>query len=318
MLRWLHSIAAVVAVFLVTALIALTVQTNTNALQFQSRSFVEITNPLQNRIDRLPASLVSSWPTYVLDPAATNNNFSKIPDGNEDGTGYVTATSLEELWHPQDLILPDCRLALGFHVRDGVVRHVLPAMDLSYHSRQRRHRNRGLCTVPRAWQWMDIGSARAYSCGLELQTRARQQRGVDEDDEDAWTTLLTTSKSRDFSMEAVLQTVVTALACEPPDALGLGSCMVHVLVDTTTNGNGDNNVVPCPKPGNEIRVRMKDDLDGESVFGELHVRIEKTGAGSESQYLPAAYKALFFDPSLRRPAYTETKRRVRTTTQSDE
>jgi hypothetical protein len=52
------------------------------------------------------------------------------------------------------------------------------------------------------------------------------------------------------------------------------------------------------------------DDDNDTVVGALHVRVETTAAGSESEYLPDAYQPLFGDVSLRRAAYTEVKRRL--------
>ena len=35
-----------------------------------------------------------------------------------------------------------------------MIRHVMPAVDLSFHNGQ--HRNRGMCSVPRAHSWIDF------------------------------------------------------------------------------------------------------------------------------------------------------------------
>ena len=47
-----------------------------------------------------------------------------------------------------------------------------------------------------------------------------------------------------------------------------------------------------------------------TTVGTLHVHVETTAAGSESEYLPDCYRPLFNDAALRRPAFTETKRRM--------
>jgi hypothetical protein len=258
-----------------------------------SRQFIELTNPLKSgsssSSDLLPASFVSNMPTWVLLlDDDDSSRWTKIP---EDG-GLVSPVTVDELWQPLDLKSPDLRLAVGFHVRHGQLRHVLPAIDLSYLGGT--HRNRGLCSVPRAWQWMDFPAMMAGAvreCSLQLQTRT-----ATDSDEEEWSTLLQLN-----SIEDSVNKIITALAEEPPEELGDGSSIVHVIIC-----EGDS-VVECPKPGNELRVLL---LEDDSVVGALQVRVEKTAAGSESEFLPEAYQPLFRDESLRRPAFTESKKRM--------
>ena len=118
----------------------------------QQRSFVELTKPHDNTSDRLPASFVSDWPTWVLEDDGT---VVRIPDQQSDKEGFVTPTSIDELWLPIDLKKPDMKLALGLHIRSGIIRHVMPAVDISYDG---QYRNRGMNSVPRAHRWMDFSS----------------------------------------------------------------------------------------------------------------------------------------------------------------
>jgi hypothetical protein len=75
-----------------------------------ARQFIELSNPIGSATEqKLPASFVKNWPTWILD---TDGNLSKIPD-NE---GFVPPASIDELWQPIDLKLPDARLAIGLHV----------------------------------------------------------------------------------------------------------------------------------------------------------------------------------------------------------
>jgi hypothetical protein len=269
-----------------TALFSVVVALST---QHSSRQFIELTNSLQSgssSSDRLPVSFVSNMPTWVF--MDDDSSWTKIPD---DG-GFVSPVSVDELWQPLDLKPPDLRLAVGFHVRNGQLRHALPAIDLSYLGG--KHRNRGICSVPRAWQWMDFSALMAGAvreCSLQLQTRATDS------DEDAWSTLLQLD-----SIEDSVNKIIAALAAEPPQELGDGSSIVHVII---CDGNS---VVECPKPGNELRVLL---LEDDSVVGALQVRVEKTAAGSESEFLPEAYQPLFRDQSLRRPAFSESKKRMK-------
>lgn len=93
---------------------------------------------------------------------------------------------------------------------------------------------------------------------------------------------------------------IEALADDPPEELGDGSSVVHILL-------GGEAPVTCPKPGSAMRVLLEE--DGETV-GTLQIKILQIAAGSKSEYLPEAYKPLFQDESLQRAAFVEAKRRM--------
>ena len=311
---------------------------SSSAAPITRRPFVEISSVIGSG-DRLPASIVTQWPTWVLSVTQDDDDdddeqlheWSKIPDESD---GFVNPKSLEELWLPLDLISPVGRLALGLHVRNGVCRHVFPALDLSLeddgsnkenHSpqqQQQRHRNRGLCSLPVAYQWQEFSAfvmaAGAMglddsnnrdddSCRLVLQTRPS-------DPGKPWETLLQMDRVEDLVARAM-----GALAQEPPSALGDGSHLVHVVPSSC--GGAAAATIQCPKPGQELRVRLltpqenNDDNDDESSTAttattELRVQIESTAAGSASDYLLDCYRPLFENPALRRPAYREAQQRL--------
>ena len=259
------------------------------AFSTSRRQLIELTNPLNNPrsvvSDRLPVSFISQWPTWVL---STNGELSRIP--SEETEGFCQPSSVDELWHPVDLRPPQCQLALGLHVRDGAIRHLFPALDLSFDGGL--HRNRGLCSLPRAFRWVDFSSVmagRLNGCALLLETRNKN--------ESEWETLLEVD-----SIEDAVSRALHSLAGEPPKELGEGSAFVHVIIS-------DGPIIECPnKSGSEMRAFLLEDDD--HVLGALQVSIEKTAAGCESEYLPKAYELLFSDKSLRRNAYMEMKKRT--------
>lgn len=208
-----------------------------------------------------------AWPTYkyVLD-ITLSTRFVKIPDSN----GFVVPTSIDELWQPQDLKQPQCLLALGFPFRNGEFRHVFPAIDLSFNG---NHRNRGLNTVPRAYQRMEFGML-----VVERLDNFSPSLSICEENEEEWKTLTTVD-----SIEKEINYAVESIADSPPVEMEDGSFVVHVVC-------AHENVVTCPKPGSEIRALLLEEND---PVGTLQVRIEKTAAGSESEYLPETYKTLF-------------------------
>lgn len=254
------------------------------------RQFID----LSNQSDKLPASFVKDWPTYVLDQTG---DLVKIPHDN----GFVVPTCIDELWQPQDLKQPQCRLALGFHVRNGEFRHVFPAMDLSFDGGN-QHRNRGLCTVPRAYQWMEFSSL-VVGDGLQDCLLSLSVRETNDNEDNEWKPLMVVD-----SIETEINLAIEALANDPPKELEDGSFILHVVC-----ANGDESVT-CPKPGNEIRALL---LENDNPVGILQVTIEGTAAGSESEYLPEAYKPLFLDESLKRPAFVEAKKRMEKRTNNE-
>ena len=258
-----------------------------------ARQFIEISKAASLPNDRLPASFVTNWPTWVLDPHAETDKWIRIPDASaETAEGFVSPTSIDELWQPMDLKFPTCRLAVGLHVRDGTIRHVLPAVDLTLNN---QHRNRGLCSVPLAYQWMDFGSL-ALAGGLEACKLVLQSR---DDTESTWNTLEVVD-----SIKETIDLAVSSLVDDPPVELGEGSSIIHVLFNKK-NDAYDHTV---PKIGSDLRATLLEE-DG-TMMAAMQVTVAKTAAGSDSEYLPMAYEPLFHDETLRRPAFTEMKRRM--------
>eukprot|EP00549_Striatella_unipunctata_P002187 CAMPEP_0118683832 /NCGR_PEP_ID=MMETSP0800-20121206/6276_1 /TAXON_ID=210618 ORGANISM="Striatella unipunctata, Strain CCMP2910" /NCGR_SAMPLE_ID=MMETSP0800 /ASSEMBLY_ACC=CAM_ASM_000638 /LENGTH=298 /DNA_ID=CAMNT_0006580409 /DNA_START=655 /DNA_END=1551 /DNA_ORIENTATION=+ len=256
----------------------------------ESRQFIQIRNPLAFQQQQLPSSFVSSWPTWVLE---TNGDLNKIPDTD----GFVSPASIDEMWQPVDLRQPELRVGLGLHVRNGMIRHVLPALDVSFDG---NHRNRGLCSVPRAHSWLEFG-AFSYDNWNDFELVLATRKKDDDNETSEWTRLSVCD-----SIQECIDSGVALLTEKEdlPEDLGDGSHLVHVLVS---------GVVPveCPKVGSEVRVMLKEkgDESGE-VAGTLQVKISSTMAGSASEYLPNAYKPLFEDESLRREAYAAFKKRL--------
>jgi hypothetical protein len=232
-----------------------------------SRPFIQLSTH-----DKLPTMFTNNWPTWVLE----RDSLTKIPDTD----GFVNPISIDELWQPLDLKIPDAQLAVGLHVRDGVIRHILPALDLSMNGGC--HRNRGLCSVPRAHMWMDFHPASWQHCQLVASLR---KHGDDE-----WETVCSTPIR---AIEDAVQQIV-----QVSDAvLGDGSHIIHIPLETPFEG---------VKTGTEIRIQI---IEENEALASLQVSVSQTEAGSESMYLPDAYKPLFEDESLRRPAYMEMLKR---------
>jgi len=272
-----------------------------------TRDFIEITN-LNNK-ESFPASFIERWPNWFLE---TDGSLSRIPDEETgDEIGYVTPTSIDQLYQPIDLKRPEMKLALGIHVRSGQIRHVMPSLDISYE--KGLHRNRGLCSVPLAYNWVDFGFINSMSDYNRYELRVASKKGMggsEEDDEETWNPMHFLPGD---VIEKVIERVIVCLAEVESDDLGSGSHIIHVALD-------DSKVLEMPKPKNVLQVTLVeigDEGEEDADVGILEVAIVTTMSGSESEYLPDAYKPLYADESLRNPLYANFKKQKEKREQKD-
>jgi hypothetical protein len=262
----------------------------------EPRQFVALTKPFDNDrnslADRLPASFIRNWPTWVLEE---NGNLVRIPD-EENEDGFVTPSSIDELWLPIDLKRPQMKLALGFHVRGGVIRHVMPAVDVSYDG---EHRNRGMCSVPRAHTWMDFSTMFSDDWDHFKMSLSSRKQG----DDGGWEKLASSPKE---SLVKAVERAIVCLAENAPDEMGERSHILHVVLD-------DADLVETPMSSHDLRVTLIEEAldydDTGSEAGLLQVTVAATMAGSDSEFLPEAYKALYNDERLRNPRFAKFKER---------
>eukprot|EP00980_Cylindrotheca_fusiformis_P008424 scaffold1784_cov116-Cylindrotheca_fusiformis.AAC.4 len=259
--------------------------------QIEPRQFIKLVNPIDPLKQSIPVSFVRDWPTWVLDE---DNTLSRIPDDN----GFVRPTSVDEIWQPVDLKRPGLKLALGLHVRDGTIRHLMPAVDLSFEGGI--HRNRGMCSVPRAHTWID------FTLSLDEWDNYKiilSSRADGEDDTTDWNEI---SSSAPGDITGAIERAVFCLSESAPNSLGEGSHVVNVILDTSGDQGCE---LECPR--GQMRVLMVDDDDfletQHEESGALDVIISASMAGSESEYLPDAYKPLYNDPVFRNPLYSKFK-----------
>eukprot|EP00529_Nitzschia_sp_RCC80_P018468 CAMPEP_0113467784 /NCGR_PEP_ID=MMETSP0014_2-20120614/15000_1 /TAXON_ID=2857 /ORGANISM="Nitzschia sp." /LENGTH=508 /DNA_ID=CAMNT_0000360117 /DNA_START=156 /DNA_END=1682 /DNA_ORIENTATION=+ /assembly_acc=CAM_ASM_000159 len=259
---------------------------------------------------KLPASFITSWSTWVLERDGTWN---KIPDatstvssaisgelddknsGSEASiaeqlsTGHVNPSSIDELWSPIDLKRPQMRLALAAHVRQGVIRHIMPAVDVGYLSSSNSnsnsnddgdnnsgtksssvvtYRNRGMCSVPRSHTWMEfLGRYGRFKLIASMKRNGQNINKYDDDEDrheeegkEEWRTILQSSPTGQDISDAI-ERVTVALADENvPTELGDGSHVVNIILtgdDTTADGiDIGEKFVEIPKAGHELRVSM--------------------------------------------------------------
>jgi hypothetical protein len=263
--------------------------TELNGLSLEStflpKQFIDIVNPLGRSQERLPASLIQQWPTWTW--SLQDSSWCRIKSDND--PGLVNPFSIDYLWQPVDLNPPDCTLALAIHCRNGVPRHILPAIDVSFGA-DNLHHNRGLHTSPRAWKWFDFSSyvAGTRKCRLELRT-------ID-------------PAASDGNIPVVLQTfehvntlvdrMLLAISEDPPNEVRDGSVIVQTMTSFPTR-------FKLPRQNHFLAAVLIEDDD--SLIGSLDVMVQATSAGSQSLHLPEAYSRLFQDEM--RPEYGKFQQR---------
>lgn len=260
-----------------------------------ARNFIEITN--LGGQESLPASFIERWPNWFLE---SDGKLSRIPD-DESGTGFVRPTSVEQLFQPIDLKRPEMKLALGIHVRSGQIRHVMPSLDVSYGNGL--HRNRGLCSVPLAYMWVDFGYLNSLADFSKYEFRVSSKKHVHpEEGEQPWNQLFHLPGT---AITKAVENAIICLAEVDCVELGSGSHILHVALDGSE-------VTEIPKTKNILQatlVELADEGEQDIDIGVLEVAVVTTMSGSESEYLPEVYKPLFSDESLRNPLYAKFKKR---------
>eukprot|EP00566_Odontella_aurita_P015542 CAMPEP_0113554308 /NCGR_PEP_ID=MMETSP0015_2-20120614/16078_1 /TAXON_ID=2838 /ORGANISM="Odontella" /LENGTH=285 /DNA_ID=CAMNT_0000455437 /DNA_START=197 /DNA_END=1054 /DNA_ORIENTATION=+ /assembly_acc=CAM_ASM_000160 len=244
---------------------------------------IQIYKPQAGTFEKIPESPTLAWPTWVLYADKKESKLVRIPDDR----GFLNPVSGEELFQPLDLIEPEMRLALGLHIREGAIRQIMPAVDLSF---RRVHHNRGLSSVPRARQWVDFVNIDWSEFGMVIMQRKL--------------------KDGDNSLEVIsagnpvkpyIDHAIKYLVENPPDEWSKGSQIVHVVLDDEVSKRMEG-----IKTGHELVVALS---QGTDVRGQLSVKVKATEAGSQSAFLPEVYRDLFFDKTYQRKKYFDFLKR---------
>ncbi|CAJ1969724.1 unnamed protein product [Cylindrotheca closterium] len=245
---------------------------------------ITMLNPLdETEIEFVPTTAFGSATTWTI----MKNQFQIIPDKS---VGFVDPTSVSVLWQAVDLQYPSLRLALGLHIRNGQIQHLFPTMDLFYGDGD--HRNRGLNTVPRAHTWLSISSKEIASVDVVSLLSSFQMTMATRNfkkGETQWTIQVNS-----IAVKEALETAIYALAEDPPSIFGQGSHFLHVPL---------NEVLDCPKVGQEVRIELHGPQKMEHSTGVLQIKVQATQAGSKSEHIPKVYEPLFQNPKYQRKEY---------------
>jgi len=251
----------------------------------------------------LPMSMVDHFPVWLYQDSELHQiyNNDDPPQG-----GWVDPISWGELWLPEDLPLPVMRPAVAAIVRDGVVRYLMPGLDVSIQAGGKLWWNRGMCSFPLASKWADVGACdlarlrlAAYSQSgykeAEKSTITMKEEGEPEEEDEvtAWEKLWQAPASD------AITSLVMLLADEGGSEIGHG---FHIVV---VPAEGEQ-LRQAPDAGTRLKVLLTDsplepltqgvegeegDFDHEGA--EMDILCRRVVAGGSSQYLPEVYKQLY-------------------------
>jgi hypothetical protein len=106
--------------------------TRLSPLQVKAMSdpgFIRVYSGAGGRQQSIPTSMVGSFTRWIKSGDTLVPIFNSDSKGEE--PGWVDPVSFSELWLPEDLPLPLMRPALICLSKDGVIRHLMPGMDIS-------------------------------------------------------------------------------------------------------------------------------------------------------------------------------------------
>lgn len=259
----------------------------------------------------LPIGMARGFPKWILAAVDSEGEpelrpmFNSASYGEEDG--WVDPFSFEELWLPSDLPAPVMRPSLSCVAKDGQIRYLMPALELSVQAGGKLWWNRGMNSIPLAARWMDVNAVNIGSLnlvgfsqgGYESAKVSMQLEGEEtpKDDPSAWVKLFQCSAS-----EAMLDLVET-LAGPAGSVIGSGFHVVHIPLQSHA-------LLESPETGSRMRVFLTDasfersqpqtveyssehEFDSGEGYSELDILVRAAAAGSKSEYLPKVYKELY-------------------------
>ncbi|KAL1508678.1 hypothetical protein AB1Y20_004773 [Prymnesium parvum] len=277
---------------------------------------------------QLPVSLASAWPVWIARP--DGSSVTRVPDSRTappsaeadtpDSSSWVDPITFEQLWLPQDLPFPQCSVAVGMVLKDGMPRYLFPTFVSSVVTGSSSLAedglvwyNRGVNSLPIGKQWVVFGDSSISQLRISCYSGRIPPRPVQlsEDASEADKERLAKAHAQaelDFSTQELVPILTLApvvhavevlfkiLADSPPE-LGHGFQFLIAPLSDDAGGSLGRDAV---QPGRRIRCWLSE-IDtnpeniGEGGFdrAECDISIYAVPAGSESPYLPEVYNALY-------------------------
>mmetsp|Transcript_5692 Transcript_5692/g.7120 ORF Transcript_5692/g.7120 Transcript_5692/m.7120 type:complete len:322 (+) Transcript_5692:89-1054(+) len=274
----------------------------------------------------LPPSYVNTFPRWTIND---DGEISPLTISTS-STSLVDPTSDTELWWPSDLSQIQVRPALEFFIKSGYPSHVLAGLEVrvprSSSADGNVWANFGMNCQPLARQWVDFGVSVEESFRVEVfvgndqietelgeegsTTRGVQWKSLLRDTEDSSACdgeedvrLLAIENAKLKKAERVtsaidfLGTLLASMDDTSPFADGMHLVRVPVgneWVDLPHPGETGYHLASLATSESDARELLNaGDLIEISATSLLNVKVEHISPGSESKYLPDAYKSLY-------------------------
>lgn len=260
-------------------------------------------------LQRLPKTFTNSWRIWTYD--IHKNVLTPVENGQETQDGWTNPTSYDSLYLPADLPSPRISPALGVVVVHGSPRYIMPSVILSLETPDRKWRNRGLCSLPRAHAWIDLFGPFVANLDLfRLSYFGQYTQNVrfleDQDGTTAWGPLLQPTPTNAMKSEISANAFeVAGLFADFKDCLKAidsleplrteGYNIVDIpLFDETVNDQLQR-LLPVlrmqgiltdfEEPERLLALEDPSEMDFEPC-GEISCKIERVAAGGKSKFLP--------------------------------
>lgn len=269
---------------------------------------------------QLIESHTRSWNIFTYENNVLQLENNGIIDLEDSPSSWVYPTSYDTLYLPSDLPKPLIRPSLGIVLIHGTPRYIMPSIVTTLKTPDRNWRNRGICSLPRAFAWIDLFAPFTPKLeDLRISIYGKVASDVrfleDQDGSTSWNNLLrplnpiTTSVFRpndidcDLEIESIYLKFKNELAInlelEPLRREG------YQFVDIPLRSEG------LPFPGTKIKAFLSDftepdrllEIEDASLLdqepcGELDINLTPVGAGGTSKFLPEVYRDLYEEGNI--------------------
>lgn len=257
----------------------------------------------QINLEQLPISMTKSFATWTFE----NSILGRVEDENSDGAGWISPSTCDQLFLPSDMPLPKCQPALGIGVVNGLCRYVMPSVILTLETPDKKWRNRGLCTLPRAVSWIDLfGPFCPPTDKLTLSYFGQYAPDVrfleDQDGTSAWEALGGPAQKSDFEIAEILEDFKDQFRDPKFDVLRDGYHFVDIPMNSRTF---------LPLPRYRLKAFLSDFADPIRLLGledpnaldlepcaDLDIYCKVVSPARDSKFLPEAYLDLFDEGNL--------------------
>jgi hypothetical protein len=290
-----------------------------------SRSSISIRG--YEKPQQLPLTHMKHWDVFTY-----NFKELKLIENEISHEGWVHPTSIDSLYLPADLPTPVIEPALGIVLIHGSARYIMPSVITTLTTPDRTWRNRGICSLPRSFAWIDLFapftpsiSDLKYSLFEKVTSDVRFLE--DQDGTTAWQSMIDLSNERDKTIKGLFRPIDISTE-DDRYCVNIDETLKRFQDELIRNPllnelkNEGFRIIDIPLPysfnpsllqlrGQRMKAFITDFLEPERLLevedetmlenepcGELDIALVPAGKGKTSKFLPAVYKELYEDGAV--------------------